>query len=55
VVVNTFVTGWLAHSITWISFVDSGTVWLLSPLLVGGAVLLSVLASVISLRRYLKA
>jgi cell division transport system permease protein len=55
IVVNTFVTGWLSQSITWISFVNSQTVWLLSPALVGGAVLLSVLASVISLRRYLKA
>jgi cell division transport system permease protein len=55
VVVNAFVTGWLAKSISWISFVDAQTVWLLSPALVVGAVLLSVLASVISLRRYLKA
>lgn len=55
VVVDTFVTGWLSKSITWISFVNTQTVWLLSPALVLGAVLLSVLASVISLRRYLKA
>jgi len=54
IVVNTFVTNWLAASISWISFVTMDTVWLLSPALIVGAVLLSVIASVISLRRYLK-
>lgn len=55
IVTNTFVTGWLAKSVTWISFVNINTVWLLAPALILGAVLLSILASVISLRRYLKA
>ncbi|KAB5606482.1 permease-like cell division protein FtsX [Bifidobacterium jacchi] len=55
VIVRVFVTGWLAESVTWIPYVDQTTVLLISPFLALGAVLLSVIASMISLRRYLKA
>ena len=52
--VKVFVTDWLAKSVTWIPYVDQTTVWLVSPILIVGAMVLSVLAS-IALRRYLKA
>ncbi|KAB8287954.1 cell division protein FtsX [Bifidobacterium ramosum] len=55
VIVRTFISGWLAQSVTWIPYVDQMTVLMISPFLVAGAVLLSVVASTISLRRYLKA
>ncbi|MBT1162044.1 MULTISPECIES: permease-like cell division protein FtsX [Bifidobacterium] len=55
VIVRTFITGWLAQSVTWIPYVDQMTVLMISPFLVAGAILLSMVASMISLRRYLKA
>lgn len=54
-IVNVFVTGWLAKSVTWIPYVNQLTVLVISPFLVVGAILLSVIASTISLRRYLRA
>lgn len=54
-IVKLFVEGWMAQSISWIPFVNQTSVLLISPILIAGAVLLSVLASTISLRRYLKA
>ncbi|NEG69484.1 permease-like cell division protein FtsX [Bifidobacterium choloepi] len=54
-IVKVFITDWLANSITWIPYVNQTTVLLISPILIVGAVLLSVIASTISLRRYLKA
>ena len=54
VLVNVFVTGWLSKTITWITYVDQLSVLMVSPALIGGALLLSVIASAISLRRYLK-
>lgn len=53
--VKVFVTDWLAKSVTWIPYVHQTTVWLVSPILIVGAMVLSVLASSIALRRYLKA
>lgn len=53
--IKVFVTDWLAKSVTWIPYVDQTTVWLVSPVLIVGAVVLSMLASSIALRRYLKA
>jgi cell division transport system permease protein len=53
-VVRTFVTGWLAKSVTFMPLVDMGTVFWLAPILVVGAIVLSVIASAVSLRRYLK-
>lgn len=55
VIVRTFITGWLAQSVTWIPYVDQMTVLIMSPFLVLGAIVLSAVASMISLRRYLKA
>lgn len=55
VLVKVFITDWLAKSITWLPFVTQSTVWAISPVLVAGAVLLSVIASTVALRRYLKA
>ncbi|MBW3080686.1 permease-like cell division protein FtsX [Bifidobacterium saguinibicoloris] len=54
-IVQVFITDWLAQSVSWMPFVTQSTVWLFAPALVAGAVLLSVVASAISLRRYLKA
>ena len=54
-IVNVFITGWLAKSITWIPYVNQFTVLVISPFLVVGAILLSIIASTISLRRYLRA
>lgn len=54
-IVRVFVTGWLAKSITWIPYVNQMTVLVIAPFLVVGAVLLSVVASVFALRKYLKA
>lgn len=54
-IVRVFVTGWLAKSITWIPYVNQMTVLMIAPFLIVGAVLLSVVASVFALRRYLKA
>ena len=48
--VKVFVTDWLAKSVTWIPYVDQTTVWLVSPILIVGAMVLSVLASSIALR-----
>ncbi|MBT1182245.1 FtsX-like permease family protein [Bifidobacterium sp. CP2] len=54
-IVQVFITDWLAQSVSWMPFVTQSTVWLFAPALVAGAILLSVVASAISLRRYLKA
>ncbi|KAA8821959.1 permease-like cell division protein FtsX [Bifidobacterium vespertilionis] len=54
-IVNTFITNWLAQTVSWMPFVNQTTVLLIAPALVAGALLLSALASAVSLRRYLKA
>ena len=53
-IVQVFITDWLAQSVSWMPFVTQTTVWMTAPVLVVGAVLLSVVASAVSLRRYLK-
>lgn len=53
-IVHTFVTNWLANSITWMPFITVRDVLVLSPFLIIGSVVLSALSSSISLRRYLK-
>ena len=55
VLVKVFITDWLAKSVTWIPYINQTTVWMITPVLIVSAVLLSVIASSISLRRYLKA
>ncbi|KFI96094.1 permease-like cell division protein FtsX [Bifidobacterium stellenboschense] len=54
-IVQVFITDGIAKSVSWMPFVTQGTVWLVAPALVAGAVLLSVIASAVSLSRYLKA
>ena len=54
-IVQVFITDGIAQSVSWIPFVTQATVWIISPALVAGALLLSIIASVISLHRYLKA
>lgn len=53
--VEVFITRWLAQTISWMPFITMRTVAVITPGLVLGAVLLSVVVSAISLRRYLKA
>lgn len=53
--VEIFITRWLAQTISWMPFIDVRTVAMMTPGLVAGAVLLSIVVSAISLRRYLKA
>lgn len=55
VLVKVFITDWLAKSVTWIPYINQTTVWMVTPVLIAGAVLLSVIASSVALRRYLKA
>ncbi|RYQ10988.1 cell division protein FtsX [Bifidobacterium pseudolongum subsp. globosum] len=55
VLVKVFITDWLAKSVTWIPYINQATVWMITPVLIVGAVLLSVIASSVALRRYLKA
>lgn len=53
-VVKVFITDWLAKTVQWIPLITQRSVWIVAPMLVAGAVLLSVIASGISLRKYLK-
>lgn len=55
VLVKVFITDWLAKSVTWIPYINQTTVWMITPVLIVGAVLLSVIASSVALCRYLKA
>lgn len=55
VLVKVFITDWLAKSVTWIPYINQTTVWMITPVLIVGAVLLSVISSSVALRRYLKA
>ena len=45
-----FITDWLAQNVQWMPFITQRTVWLTAPVLVVGAMALSVVASTISLR-----
>ena len=53
-IVKLFITDWLARTVQWMPYVDQSTVLLIAPALILGAMLLSALASSISLRRYLR-
>ncbi|WP_300765851.1 permease-like cell division protein FtsX [uncultured Bifidobacterium sp.] len=55
VVVKVFITDWLVDNISWMPFVDQTTVWTISPIIIGGAAVLSIATSSIALRRYLRA
>lgn len=54
-IVKLFITDWLAKSVQWMPYIDQGTVLLLAPVLIIGAMALSACASAMSLRRYLRA
>lgn len=54
-IVAAFITEGLAKTVQWMPFINQGTVWLMAPGLIVGAMLLAALASGISLRRYLRA
>ena len=43
VLVKVFITDWLAKSVTWIPYINQTTVWMITPVLIVGAVLLSVI------------
>ncbi len=50
--VHLLVNNWLADSFTWARFIGYSDVWLITPLLVGAALLLALVASAISLAKY---
>lgn len=50
--VQYLVTDWLQDSVDWVAYVDVGDVLLIAPLLIGIAVLLAVVSSVVTLNRY---
>ncbi|WP_099331527.1 permease-like cell division protein FtsX [Actinomyces minihominis] len=50
--VHLLVNNWLAGSFTWARFISYSDVWLITPLLVGAALLLALVASAISLAKY---
>ena len=52
--VKVFITDGRANSIKWIPFVNQMSVLYVSPILILGAVLLSIIASMVSLRKYLR-
>lgn len=53
-IVQVFVTDWLAQTVTWMPFISQRTVWIMAPGLMCGAIVLSIVASSLSLRRYLR-
>jgi cell division transport system permease protein len=50
--VQYLVTDWLQGAVDWVAYVDVGDVLAVAPLLIGIAVLLAVLSSVVTLNRY---
>ncbi|MDK6249385.1 permease-like cell division protein FtsX [Alloscardovia omnicolens] len=54
-VVKIFVTDWLAQQITWMTFINMTSVLWIAPWILLGSIVLSVIASSISLRKYLHA
>ncbi|TCD55022.1 ABC transporter permease [Alloscardovia theropitheci] len=54
-IIKIFVTDWIARTVTWMSFIDMTSVLWLAPWIILGAIILSVIASSISLRKYLHA
>ncbi|QWW20614.1 ABC transporter permease [Schaalia sp. 19OD2882] len=52
--VHFLVAGWLAPTFQWITFVGTTEVWIMTPVLVGAAVLLALFASMVSLAKYTK-
>ncbi len=52
--VDLLVNNWLSSSFTWAKFVGFHEVWMITPILVGAALLLALLASAFSLAKYTK-
>lgn len=52
--VHFLVDGWLAQAFTWTSFIGAREVWIMTPLLVLAALVLSLVASAFSLGKYTK-
>ena len=50
--VHLLVNNWLANSFTWAKFVSAQDVWLITPILVGAALVLALIASAFSLAKY---
>lgn len=50
--VKYFITDWLQQSVNWVAYVTVGDVLLVAPLLIGIAVALAVVSSVVTLNRY---
>lgn len=50
--VNLLVNNWLADSFSWTRFVGYHEVWMITPILIGAALLLALLASAFSLAKY---
>ncbi len=50
--VNLLVNNWLADSFSWTRFVGYHEVWMITPVLIGAALLLALLASAFSLAKY---
>ncbi|MCL1868929.1 MAG: permease-like cell division protein FtsX [Promicromonosporaceae bacterium] len=50
--VRYLVTDWLEKSVNWVAYVDTGDVLTVAPLLIGIAVVLAVVSSVVTLNRY---
>lgn len=53
--VKLLVTDWMAQNVRWMPFITQSNVWMTVPVLVVGAVFLSIVASAVALRRYLRA
>lgn len=52
--VHFLVQGWLAQAFQWTSFIGMTEVWIMTPVLIGAAVLLAMFASGVSLAKYTK-
>ncbi|MFT0762883.1 FtsX-like permease family protein, partial [Actinomyces sp. F1_1611] len=52
--VRLLIENWLAPSFPWTNFITTTDMWLITPILVGAALLLALIASAISLGKYTK-
>jgi len=52
--VNYLITDWLGGQLTWIPYVTTAEVWQIAPFLVGAAILLAAISSLVTLSRYTK-
>lgn len=50
----TYINGWVGDSLAWVNVVSTSDVWLISPILLGTAILLAGFSSIVSLSRYTK-